>query len=126
MSFPVDVAVSAFEPLVLPSGLVLISEPDGCDESVLALEFATLLEPVGRSVLIVRSPELFGGAWSREDLGSLVADTSSVCRGGAPRSADGSGAESLPASVAVLLSTNAAKLSLDCDGSGRAGFCGAV
>jgi len=90
------------------------------------LEFAAPLESVGRSVLMVRLPELFGAVRSRQDLLSLAAGASSLCRGGAPRSVGGRGAESLPASVAVLLSTSAAKLSLDCGGSGRAGLCGAV
>ena len=84
------------------------------------MEFAAPLESVGRSVLMVRSPELFGAVRSRQDLLSLAAGASSLCRGGAPRSVGGRGAESLPASVAVLLSTSAAKLSLDCGGSGRA------
>jgi len=95
----------------------------------------------------LRSPELFAGAWSAEEAlrpGALfvVADASSACRGGAGRSGGGkeagkgagggagkgagSGGRSLPTLAAVLLSTSAAKLSFDCDGSGRAGFGCAV
>lgn len=76
----------------------------------------------------------WGGAWSvaaplREGPLSVCAEASSAGRCGAGRSGAGEGAGkgggSLPTLVAVL-STSAEKLSLDCDGSGRAGLCGAV
>jgi hypothetical protein len=70
------------------------------------------------------------GAALREGALSVFADASSVGRCGAGRSGAGKGAGegagSLLALAAALLSTSAAKLSLDWDGSGRAGFCGAV
>jgi hypothetical protein len=66
----------------------------------------------------------------REGALSVFADASSAGRCGAGRSGAGNGAGegagSLLALAAALLSTSAAKLSLDWDGSGRAGFCGAV
>jgi len=62
----------------------------------------------------------------REGLLSAVAETSSAGRGGAGRSGAGKGAGTLLASAAVLLSINAAKLSLGGEGSGRTDFCGAV
>lgn len=70
----------------------------------------------------------------REGPLSVCAEASSAGRCGAGRSGAGEGAGkgagkgagSLPTLVAVLLSTSAEKLSLDCDGSGRAGLCGAV
>jgi hypothetical protein len=89
------------------------------------------------------SLELFAGAWLAEEAlrpGALfdAADASSACRGGAGRSGGGKeagegagkgagkgagrGGRSLPKLAAVLLSTSAAKLSFDCDGSCRAGF----
>jgi hypothetical protein len=57
---------------------------------------------------------------------SADAETSSAGRGGAGRSGAGKGAGTLLASAAVLLSTNAAKLSFGGDGSGRTGLCSAV
>jgi hypothetical protein len=77
----------------------------------------------------------WGGAWSVgaalcEGPLSVCAEASSAGRCGAGRSGAGEGAGkgggSLPTLVAALLSTSVEKLSLDCDGSGRAGLCGAV
>lgn len=70
------------------------------------------------------------GAALREGALSVFDDASSAGRCGAGRSGAGKGAGegagSLLALAAALLSTSAAKLSLDWDGSGRTGFGGAV
>lgn len=85
--------------------------------------------------MVLVPPGLFwGGAGSvgaalREGPLSVCAEASSAGRCGAGRSGAGEGAGkgggSLPTLVAVL-STSAEKPSLDCEGSGRAGLCGAV
>ena len=136
-SFPGGFEAPAFVVPDLPSDLPSYRVTGGWDAPLPALGFAALLEPVDGSVF-PRSPVLFCerrlvgrrnvarasivGYLRRHRRPAFAARADPERARGNP----GKGAGSLPALVAVLLSTSAAKLSFDGDGSGRDGFGGRV